>query len=108
MQHRQTVTCTFTTQLFALVQVALREPLDLHWLHKVEFQLSKASSAEVLYFDWSFIFAFPLKQVLLGFGVLFIIFGVAGISIKWRKEWPTVPLSLRVGSPSDFRCVGGV
>lgn len=50
----------------------------------------------------------PSTQVLLGFGVLFIIFGVTGFSIKWRKEWPTVPLSLRVGSHSDFHCVGGV
>lgn len=50
----------------------------------------------------------PSTQVLLGFGVLFIIFGVTGISIRWQKEWPTVPLSLRVGSPSYFHCVGGV
>lgn len=47
VEHRQIVTCTFSMQLFALFQVALREPLDLHWLHKVEFRLSQASSAEV-------------------------------------------------------------
>ncbi|XP_011608756.1 glycerophosphoinositol inositolphosphodiesterase GDPD2 isoform X1 [Takifugu rubripes] len=67
--------------LFALFQVALREPLDLHWLHKV----------------------------LLGFGVLFIFFGVTGISIKWRKEWPTVPLSLRATAPFlQFGAVGAL
>lgn len=63
MEHRQIVTCAFNTQLFALVQVALREPLDLHWLHKVEFQSSKASSAEVL---WCLMFAFPLNTGAVG------------------------------------------
>ncbi|XP_068596533.1 glycerophosphoinositol inositolphosphodiesterase GDPD2 [Brachionichthys hirsutus] len=57
--------------LFALVQVALQEPLDLHWVHKI------------------FLF----------FGVTLIAFGVAGISLKWQREWPTVPLSLRATGP---------
>ncbi|KAM8848108.1 glycerophosphoinositol inositolphosphodiesterase GDPD2 [Synchiropus picturatus] len=57
--------------LFAMIQVALREPLNLHWLHKV----------------------------LLFFGCLFISFGVAGISLKWRKEWATVLLSLQATAP---------
>lgn len=33
-------------QLFALFLVLLREPLHLHWLHKVEFRLPKVSPAE--------------------------------------------------------------
>ncbi|KAM7417450.1 hypothetical protein PAMA_017208 [Pampus argenteus] len=64
--------------VFALFQVALREPLHLHWLHKI----------------------------LLFFGVLFISFGVTGISLKWRQEWPTVPLSLQATAP--FLQVGAV
>ncbi|XP_034400200.1 glycerophosphoinositol inositolphosphodiesterase GDPD2 isoform X2 [Cyclopterus lumpus] len=57
--------------LFALVQVALGEPLNLHWLHKI------------------FLF----------FGVIFITFGVTGICLKWQREWPTVPLSLQATAP---------
>uniref|UniRef100_A0A8D0AX15 Glycerophosphodiester phosphodiesterase domain containing 2 n=1 Tax=Sander lucioperca TaxID=283035 RepID=A0A8D0AX15_SANLU len=53
--------------LFALFQVALEEPLNLHWLHKI----------------------------LLFFGVMFITLGVTGICLRWSQEWPTVPLSLQ-------------
>ncbi|CAK6964643.1 glycerophosphoinositol inositolphosphodiesterase GDPD2 [Scomber scombrus] len=67
--------------VFALFQVALREPLNLHWLHKI----------------------------LLFFGVLFISFGVVGISLKWRQEWPTVPLSLQATAPFlQFGAVGAL
>ncbi|KAF7663702.1 hypothetical protein LDENG_00200990 [Lucifuga dentata] len=64
--------------LFALLQVALKEPLDLHWLHKI----------------------------ILVLGVIFITSGVIGISIKWQKEWPTVLLSLQATAP--FLQIGGV
>ncbi|KAM9356515.1 glycerophosphoinositol inositolphosphodiesterase GDPD2 [Symphorus nematophorus] len=67
--------------LFALIQVALREPLDLHRLHKI------------------FLF----------FGVIFITFGVTGISLQWNKEWPTVPLSfLATGPFLQFGAVGAL
>uniref|UniRef100_A0A3Q3EXS4 Glycerophosphodiester phosphodiesterase domain containing 2 n=1 Tax=Labrus bergylta TaxID=56723 RepID=A0A3Q3EXS4_9LABR len=68
-------------QIFALFQVLLGEPLDLHWLHKV----------------------------LLFLGVIFIAFGVAGISLKWQQEWPTVPLSLQATAPFlQFGAVGAL
>nr|XP_020491404.1 glycerophosphoinositol inositolphosphodiesterase GDPD2 [Labrus bergylta] len=67
--------------IFALFQVLLGEPLDLHWLHKV----------------------------LLFLGVIFIAFGVAGISLKWQQEWPTVPLSLQATAPFlQFGAVGAL
>ncbi|XP_068571124.1 glycerophosphoinositol inositolphosphodiesterase GDPD2 isoform X2 [Cebidichthys violaceus] len=67
--------------LFALVQVALREPLNLHWLHKI------------------FLF----------FGVIFIAFGVTGLCLKWQREWPTVPLSLQATAPFlQFGAVGAL
>ncbi|XP_035017997.2 glycerophosphoinositol inositolphosphodiesterase GDPD2 isoform X1 [Hippoglossus stenolepis] len=67
--------------LFALFQVALREQLDLHWLHKI------------------FVF----------FGVIFIAFGVVGISLQWEREWPTVPLSLQATGPFlQFGAVGAL
>ncbi|KAM4555498.1 glycerophosphoinositol inositolphosphodiesterase GDPD2 [Odontesthes bonariensis] len=67
--------------LFALVQVALGEKLDLHWLHKI----------------------------FLCFGVIFIALGVAGISIKWKREWPIVPLSLQATAPFlQFGAVGAL
>lgn len=67
--------------VFALIQVALREPLNLHLLHKI----------------------------LLFFGVLFISFGVVGISLKWRQEWPIVPLSLQATAPFlQFGAVGAL
>ncbi|CAL8263106.1 unnamed protein product [Lota lota] len=57
--------------VFALFQIALKEPLDLHWLHKV----------------------------VLFFGVVFIILAVIGITCMWSKEWPTVLLSLQATGP---------
>ncbi|XP_054453625.1 glycerophosphoinositol inositolphosphodiesterase GDPD2 isoform X2 [Anoplopoma fimbria] len=67
--------------LFALVQVALREPLSLHWLHKI------------------FLF----------FGVIFVALGVTGISLKWPQEWPIVPLSLQATAPFlQFGAVGAL
>ncbi|XP_040030839.2 glycerophosphoinositol inositolphosphodiesterase GDPD2 isoform X2 [Gasterosteus aculeatus] len=67
--------------LFALVQVALREPLNLHWLHKI------------------FLF----------FGVIFITFGLVGICHKWPQERPTIPLSLQATAPFlQFGAVGAL
>lgn len=67
--------------LFALFQVVLGEPLDLHCLHKF----------------------------LLFLGVIFIAFGVAGISLQWQQEWPTVPLSLQATAPFlQFGAVGAL
>ncbi|XP_035524595.1 glycerophosphoinositol inositolphosphodiesterase GDPD2 [Morone saxatilis] len=67
--------------LFALFQVALGEPLDLHWLHKI----------------------------LLFFGVILITFGVIGISLMWKREWPIVPLSLQATAPFlQFGAVGAL
>ncbi|XP_029917108.1 glycerophosphoinositol inositolphosphodiesterase GDPD2 isoform X2 [Myripristis murdjan] len=57
--------------LFALFQVVLRVPLDLHWVHKIFLIL----------------------------GVIFVVLGIAGISIQWQKEWPTVLLSLQATAP---------
>ncbi|XP_035505948.1 glycerophosphoinositol inositolphosphodiesterase GDPD2 isoform X3 [Scophthalmus maximus] len=67
--------------LFALFQVALGERLDLHWLHKI------------------FLF----------FGVIFVAFGITGISLQWQQEWPTVPLSLQATAPFlQFGAVGAL
>ncbi|XP_031442916.1 glycerophosphoinositol inositolphosphodiesterase GDPD2-like [Clupea harengus] len=61
----------FLLLLFALVQYALKEPLDLHCVHKV----------------------------LLSVGLVIIFAGVMGISLQWKKEWPTVPLFLQATAP---------
>ncbi|XP_051924018.1 glycerophosphoinositol inositolphosphodiesterase GDPD2 isoform X1 [Hippocampus zosterae] len=67
--------------LFALFQVALKEPLNLHWLHKC----------------------------LLILGLLFIFLGIVGISLQWKQEWPTVLLSLQATAPFlQFGAVGGL
>ncbi|KAM9833083.1 glycerophosphoinositol inositolphosphodiesterase GDPD2 isoform 1-T1 [Syngnathus typhle] len=67
--------------LFALFQVALREPLNLHWLHKCLLVLS----------------------------LLFITLGIIGISLQWMREWPTVPLSLQATAPFlQFGAVGSL
>ncbi|KAK5896890.1 hypothetical protein CesoFtcFv8_010006 [Champsocephalus esox] len=67
--------------LFALFQVALREPLNLHWLHKI----------------------------LLFLGVIFVALGLTGISSEWPEEWPTVPLSLQATAPFlQFGAVGAL
>ncbi|KAJ8255105.1 hypothetical protein GJAV_G00200970 [Gymnothorax javanicus] len=64
--------------LFALFQIALREPLDLHWLHKV----------------------------LLLLAVVIITVGIAGIIMAWKREWDAVYLSLQATGP--FLQIGGV
>lgn len=67
--------------LFALIQVALKEPLHLHWVHKV----------------------------LLFCGILLIGSGVAGISLMWKQEWLTVRLSLEATAPFlHFGAVGAM
>ncbi|XP_041846523.1 glycerophosphoinositol inositolphosphodiesterase GDPD2 [Melanotaenia boesemani] len=67
--------------VFALIQIALREQLDLHMLHKI------------------FLFL----------GVIFITLLVIGISLKWQTEWPTVPLSLQAMAPFlQFGAVGAL
>ncbi|XP_061786393.1 glycerophosphoinositol inositolphosphodiesterase GDPD2 isoform X2 [Nerophis lumbriciformis] len=67
--------------LFALFQVALKEPLDLHWLHKI----------------------------LLFLSLLFISLGIVGITLQWKREWPTVLLSLQATAPFlQFGAVGGL
>ncbi|XP_070693224.1 glycerophosphoinositol inositolphosphodiesterase GDPD2 [Pempheris klunzingeri] len=67
--------------LFVLFQVALGESQELHWLHKI------------------FLF----------FGVIFIALGVTGISLCWKREWPTVPLSLLATAPFlQFGAVGAL
>ncbi|XP_037316480.2 glycerophosphoinositol inositolphosphodiesterase GDPD2 isoform X1 [Pungitius pungitius] len=67
--------------LFALVQVALREPLNLHWLHKI----------------------------FLSFGGILIVSGVALLCTGWQKEWPTIPLSLQATAPFlQFGAVGAL
>ncbi|KAI1898084.1 hypothetical protein AGOR_G00068700 [Albula goreensis] len=72
------VTYCFLLLLLALFQAALREPLDLHWLHKV----------------------------LLFLTVLMIGAAVAGMTLKWRPEWNVVYLSLQATAP--FLQLGGV
>ncbi|KAM4732985.1 glycerophosphoinositol inositolphosphodiesterase GDPD2 [Anableps anableps] len=67
--------------LFGLVQVALREKLDLHWLHRI----------------------------LLFFGVILIALGITGITQCWKDEWPIVPLSLQYTAPFlQFGAVGAL
>ncbi|KAM9376387.1 glycerophosphoinositol inositolphosphodiesterase GDPD2 isoform 2-T2 [Pholidichthys leucotaenia] len=67
--------------LFALIQVALGEQLDLHWLHKI------------------FLF----------FGVIFVVAGVTTVIFEWKGEWPTVPLSLQATAPFlQFGAVGAL
>ncbi|XP_029626915.1 glycerophosphoinositol inositolphosphodiesterase GDPD2 isoform X2 [Salmo trutta] len=72
-----TIYCTLLL-VFALFQLALKEPLDLHCLHKF------------------FLFL----------GVVFIALGIAGISQQWKEEWHTVLLSLQATAP--FLQMGGV
>ncbi|KAJ0002928.1 hypothetical protein NQD34_008077 [Periophthalmus magnuspinnatus] len=66
---------------FALIQVAFKEPLDLHWTHKV------------------FLFC----------GFVFITAGVTGITFMWQEEWVTVQLSLEATGPFlQFGAVGAL
>ncbi|XP_052010663.1 glycerophosphoinositol inositolphosphodiesterase GDPD2-like [Xyrauchen texanus] len=57
--------------VFALLHFALREPLDLHWLHKV------------------FLFL----------GLLVVTLGTAGMSKEWKEEWKTVYMSFQATAP---------
>lgn len=67
--------------LFALIQVTLKEPLNLHWIHKI---------------------------VLCG-GIVFIATGVVGISLMWQQEWLTVQLSLEATAPFlQFGIIGAL
>ncbi|XP_062855901.1 glycerophosphoinositol inositolphosphodiesterase GDPD2 [Trichomycterus rosablanca] len=57
--------------VFALVLFSMKEPLDLHCIHKF----------------------------LLFVGLIIVGFGVAGISIEWREEWNTIHMSLQATAP---------
>ncbi|XP_024121802.1 glycerophosphoinositol inositolphosphodiesterase GDPD2 isoform X2 [Oryzias melastigma] len=57
--------------LFALIQIVFGEKLDLHWLHKI------------------FLFL----------GVIIIIGGISGIVGMWKRELPTISLSLQATAP---------
>lgn len=57
--------------LFSLFQFAIKEPLDLHWLHKV----------------------------LLCLGLMIVLLGTVAMTCKWRKGWSTVLLSLQATAP---------
>lgn len=63
------LTCAFSSQLFALFLVLLREPLHLHWLHKVELHLTKALSAEVFRLAFQFCFYLNTGPLMLWCGV---------------------------------------
>ncbi|XP_029020296.2 glycerophosphoinositol inositolphosphodiesterase GDPD2 isoform X2 [Betta splendens] len=68
--------------VFALIQAALKAPLDLHWIHMI------------------FLFC----------GLILITCGVTGISLKWgERELPVVPLSLQATGPFlQFGAVGAL
>lgn len=88
-------------QLIALFHVAIGEKLDLHWFHMVLyiFNHSYTYTPYSLHWCWLKYEKKSLKffpQIFLSLGVLFIASGLTGISLKWKQEWPTVPLSLQV------------
>lgn len=62
---------TLLLLVFGIIQYALKEPLDLHWVHKV------------------FLFL----------GLFIVAAGLVAISKEWRIEWPTVPLLLQAIAP---------
>ncbi|XP_028816634.1 glycerophosphoinositol inositolphosphodiesterase GDPD2 [Denticeps clupeoides] len=64
--------------LFALIQYFLKEPLQLHCVHKV----------------------------MLCVGLLIVFAGIAGMTWEWKIEWPTVLLFLKFTAP--FLQLGGV
>ncbi|XP_029368877.1 glycerophosphoinositol inositolphosphodiesterase GDPD2 isoform X2 [Echeneis naucrates] len=67
--------------LFVLFQAALREKLNLHWIHKF----------------------------FLSLGIAVIILGLTGFSVGWREEWSTVHLSLQATAPFlQFGFVGAL
>ncbi|XP_073676740.1 glycerophosphoinositol inositolphosphodiesterase GDPD2 [Garra rufa] len=57
--------------VFGLLHLAIREPLNLHWLHK------------------GFLFL----------GLLYVTLGTAGFCIKWKEEWQTVYMSFQATAP---------
>ncbi|GAA6109679.1 glycerophosphoinositol inositolphosphodiesterase GDPD2 [Tachysurus ichikawai] len=57
--------------VFSLVHISLKEPLALHWLHKV----------------------------LLVVGLVIIVLGIIGMSLRWKEEWFTIYLSLQATAP---------
>lgn len=57
--------------LFSLVQFAIKEPLDLHWLHKV----------------------------LLFLGLIIVVLSTVLMTSEWTEEWRTVLLSLQATAP---------
>lgn len=57
--------------VFGLLHLAIREPLNLHWMHKV------------------FLFL----------GLFTVTLGTAGFSIKWKDEWKTVYMSFQATAP---------
>uniref|UniRef100_A0A9J8BBN0 Glycerophosphodiester phosphodiesterase domain containing 2 n=1 Tax=Cyprinus carpio carpio TaxID=630221 RepID=A0A9J8BBN0_CYPCA len=57
--------------VFGLLHLAIREPLDLHWLHKV------------------FLFL----------GLLIVTLGTAGFCKEWMEEWKTVYMSFQATAP---------
>ncbi|KAM9470596.1 glycerophosphoinositol inositolphosphodiesterase GDPD2 [Clarias gariepinus] len=57
--------------IFSLVHISIKEPLSLHWLHKV------------------FLFV----------GLVIAALGVGGMSFNWKEEWSTVWLSLQATAP---------
>ncbi|XP_026991805.1 glycerophosphoinositol inositolphosphodiesterase GDPD2 [Tachysurus fulvidraco] len=57
--------------VFSLVHISLKEPLALHWLHKV----------------------------LLVVGLVIIVLGITGMSHLWKEEWFAIYLSLQATAP---------
>lgn len=57
--------------VLSLVHISIKEPLALHWLHKV----------------------------LLFVGLVIVGLGIGGMSFKWKQEWSTIYLSLQATAP---------
>ncbi|KAB5571230.1 hypothetical protein PHYPO_G00222640 [Pangasianodon hypophthalmus] len=57
--------------VFSLVLISIKEPLALHWLHKV----------------------------LLFMGLVIVALGICVMSVRWKEEWSTVHLSLQATAP---------
>ncbi|TRY97991.1 hypothetical protein DNTS_000307 [Danionella cerebrum] len=65
------VTYCLLLLIFGFLHLAIREPLHLHWLHKV------------------FLFL----------GLLMVFLNILGFSCKWQKEWQTIKLSFQATAP---------
>ncbi|KAK3535734.1 hypothetical protein QTP70_020980 [Hemibagrus guttatus] len=57
--------------VFSLVHISMKEPLALHWLHKVLFMV----------------------------GLVIVVLGISGMSHYWKEEWFTIYLSLQATAP---------